>query len=131
MSDNTSSTPQNEDTQGAAQQHAPWQARACDPSSDACIVTVSPWLVHFQSPALSGAVYVPFQYGLFVSPSSLTHRIVIVSAVIAASIHMSVLLEFACFQVPIKFAGCSVMCEWRLAHSGVSDVLDGGFGGYV
>ena len=76
----------------------------------------------------------PFQYGLFVSPSSLTHWIVIVSAVIAASIHMSVLLEFACFQVSIKFAGCSAMCEWWLAHSGsvwVSGVLDGGFGGYV
>ena len=73
----------------------------------------------------------PFQYGLFVSPSSLPHRIVIVSAVIAASIRMSVLLEFVCFQVPTKFAGCSVMCEWWLAHSGVSDVLDGGFDGYV
>lgn len=76
----------------------------------------------------------PFQYRLFVSPLSLTHWIVMVSAVIAASIHMSVLLEFACFQVPVKFAGCSAMCEWRLTHCGsvwVSGVLDGGFGGYV
>ena len=64
----------------------------------------------------------PFQYGLFVSPSSLPHRIVIVSAVIAASIRMSVLLEFACFQVPVKFAGCSAMCEWRLTHCGVGGV---------
>lgn len=79
-------------------------------------------------PALSGAVYVPFQYRLFVSPSSLTHWIVIASAVISASINMSVLLEFVCFQVPTKFAGCSVMCEWWLAHSGVGGVSGWWFG---
>ena len=65
----------------------------------------------------------PFQYRLFVSPSSLTHWIVIASAVISASINMSVLLEFVCFQVPIKFAGCSAMCEWLLTHCEVAGVL--------